>query len=71
MRIKIIKKRDDTSLGFKVLRASLGGSKPEGYYVTYRGDLPEIIELVEACLAELKTLEQEPPISPDDGKRYA
>jgi hypothetical protein len=71
MKIAIYKKQDDTSLGFKVLRASLGGTKEQGYYVTYRGDLPEIIELLETCLPALKAMPQEPPTSPDDGKKYA
>jgi hypothetical protein len=70
--IKVIKKADDTRLGTKVLRASLGGNPIVGYYVTYRGDIQEIIKLTEDCLATLKALEgKEPEISPDDGKIFA
>lgn len=68
---KITKKKDDTSLGVRVLRASLGGNAEVGYYLTYRGTLPEIKELLEKALAAIKFIKEEPNISDDEGKQFA
>lgn len=69
--VKIIKKKDDLSLGTKVIRVSLGGNKQAGYYCTYRGTLQEAKEVIVEVMKELSTLEKEPDITPDLGKRYA
>lgn len=70
--MKIVKKKDDISLGVRVLRVSLGGNPDVGgYYCTYRGTLVEVIELLEKALEEVKKLKKEPEISPDDGKKFA
>lgn len=42
-RIKIMKEPDDP----KCLRVSMGGSKKDGYYLVFRGDISEIEEMVE------------------------
>jgi len=70
MELTIIKKADDTSLGEKVLRISIGGF-PDKAYITYRGDLGEIQSLLWDVTRAFAQLIEEPPISPDDGKKYA
>ncbi len=70
MELTVIKKADDRSLGEKILRISIGGF-PDSAYITYRGDLREIQSLLLDVARAFIQLEQEPPISPDDGKQYA
>ena len=69
--MKIIKKQDDTRLGLKVLRASLGGNAAVGYYITYRGSKEEILDLLKQGVEAMEALKDEPAISPDEGKMYA
>lgn len=69
--ITIIKKQDDRNLGVRVLRVSLGGTPDTGYYMTYRGTLVEVVELLEDALQAAKSLKKEPEITPDMGKKYA
>lgn len=70
MELTVIKKADDRSLGEKVLRISIGGF-PDKAYITYRGDLGEIQNLLADVIRAFAELQEEPPISPDDGKKYA
>ncbi len=70
MELTVIKKADDRSLGEKVLRISIGGF-PDKAYITYRGDLSEIQNLLWDVALEFAKLLEEPPTSPDDGKKYA
>ena len=70
LKLTVIKKADDLSLGAKVLRISIGGY-PELAYITYRGDLGEIQQLLERVSQAFGQLTEEPPVSPDDGKQYA
>ena len=70
MNIAIIKKADDLSLGEKVLRISIGGNM-EHAYITYRGDLDEVKRLLTGVASAFLTVTDEPPISPDEGKKYA
>lgn len=72
MELTVIKKADDWSLGEKVLRISIGGPVDgSGAYITYRGDLDEIQKLLADVTEAFSQLDREPPISPDEGKRYA
>ncbi len=74
--VKIIKKADDADA---VTRVSVGGydSGPvSGFYCVYRGLRKAAIRCLERTLEELKELDRkmgdkEPPVSPDDGKKYA
>lgn len=68
--LTVIKKADDRQMGFKVLRISIGGFDDKAY-ITYRGDLGEIQSLLADVSRAFAELREEPPISPDDGKRYA
>jgi len=68
--LKVTKKADDLSLGMNVLRISIGGS-PDAAYITYRGDLAEVQKLLQDVTRVFSELQHEPPVSPDDGKRYA
>jgi len=68
--LTVIKKADDLSLGEKVLRISIGGF-PDKAYITYRGNLDEIKKMLADVTRAFAELQQEPPISPDDGKLYA
>ena len=70
MELHVIKKADDRSLGAKVLRLSIGGDQ-DGAYLTYRGDLDEVQQLLRKVTKAFMQLEVEPPVSPDEGKRYA
>lgn len=70
MELTVIKKADDRYLGEKVLRISIGGFLDKAY-ITYRGDLGEIQSLLQDVTRAFAQLEQEPPISPDGGKKYA
>ena len=70
MELTVIKKADDRSLGTKVLGISIGGF-PDRAYITYRGDLHEVQALLSDVARAFAGLQEEPPISPDDGKRYA
>lgn len=69
--VTVIKKKDDTNLGTKIIRVSCGGREDIGYYVTYRGTKEEAIKVLFACLHKLQDLKEEPEISPDDGKKFA
>lgn len=46
MKVKIIKEPDDPLC----LRASIGGNKEMGYYITYRGDLKEVRVMLKEVL---------------------
>ena len=70
MELNVIKKADDTSLGEKVLRISIGGY-PDKAYITYRGDLDEVQKMLTDVTRTFAQLTEEAPISPDDGKHYA
>jgi hypothetical protein len=70
MRIVVIKKQDDLSLGEKVLRISIGGNSEQAY-ITYRGNLEEIKRLLTGVTSAFLLLDSEPEISPDEGKKYA
>lgn len=70
MELTVIKKADDRTLGEKVIRISIGGF-PEKAYITYRGDLPEIKKMLEDVARTFSELTEEPPMSPDEGKKYA
>ncbi len=72
MELTVIKKADDRSLGEKVLRISIGGLPGDDKaYITYRGDLSEVQSLLWDVVRAFAQLEQEAPISPDDGKKFA
>ncbi len=72
MELTVIKKADDRSLGEKVLRISIGGIPGDDQaYITYRGNLDEIQSLLWKVAEKFAQLAKEPPISPDDGKKYA
>ena len=72
MELTVVKKADDTSLGEKVLRISIGGLPGDDKaYLTYRGDLYEVQVLLAKVMQKFAELREEPPISPDDGKKYA
>jgi hypothetical protein len=47
---KIIKKEDDPL----ALRASIGGRPDIGFYCTFRGNLSDIVEMLEKVLTDLK-----------------
>ncbi len=70
MELTVTKKEDDFTLGEKVLRISIGGF-PDKAYITYRGNLDEIKKMLADVTRAFAELTEEPPISPDDGKRYA
>ncbi len=71
MQIIVTKKADDLSLGEKVLRISIGGNMEHGAYITYRGDLREVQELLNEVAKRFSGIAEELEISPDEGKRYA
>lgn len=73
MELHVIKKADDRSLGAKVLRISIGSveGSPDQAYITYRGNLNEVQQLLQDVDRTFAGLTEEPPISPDDGKKYA
>ena len=70
MELVVYKKRDDLSLGTKVMRISIGGF-PDKAYITYRGDLDEVQSLLKDVVQAFSQLHEEAPISPDDGKHFA
>jgi hypothetical protein len=69
-KVKIIKKPQDVLSvpGKTVLRASIGGTFEEGYYIVYRGEVDQIREMMIHCLLELTRMKEEPQISPEDGR---
>ena len=72
IQLAVNKKADDLSLGFKVLRISIGGVLGDDKaYITYRGDLYEVQLLLAKVMQKFAEVREEPPISPDDGKKYA
>ena len=72
MELTVIKRAADRSLGVKVLRISIGGIPGDDKaYITYRGNLGEIQKLLADVAREFAQVQEEPPISPDDGKHYA
>ncbi len=71
MQIVVTKKADDLSLGMKVLRISIGGNMEQGAYITYRGDLREVQELLSEVARRFSGIAEELELSPDEGKRYA
>jgi len=54
-----------------VLRISIGGNMEHGAYITYRGDLREVQELLNEVARRFSGIAEELEISPDEGKRYA
>ncbi len=70
MQILVTKKADDLSLGEKVLRISIGGDMEQAY-ITYRGDLREVQELLNVVAQKFSLIAEELEISSDEGKRYA
>jgi len=70
MQILVTKKANDLSLGEKVLRISIGGNMEQAY-ITYRGDLREVQELLNEVARRFNLIAEELEISPDEGKRYA
>ena len=72
MKLHVIKKADDFTLGEKVLRISIGGPPGDDQaYITYRGDLGEVQSLLWDVVRTFAQVQEEPPISPDDGKQFA
>ena len=70
MELTVIKKAVDYVNGEKVLRISIGGF-PDKAYITYRGNLDEVKKMLTDVIRVFDELAEEPPISPDDGKKYA
>jgi len=70
VQILVTKKADDLSLGEKVLRISIGGDMEQAY-ITYRGDLREVQELLNVVAQKFSLIAEELEISSDEGKRYA
>jgi hypothetical protein len=76
--VRVVKKADDPT---SPIRVSIGAAiaPPDsphpgelmGYYCVYRGTKELAIAACEAALAGLKNLKVEPPIQPDEGKKYA
>lgn len=70
--LAVIKKADDHIEGQKVLRISIGGAPGcNEAYITYRGNLREIQQLLREVADSFGELNTEPPISPDGGKKFA
>jgi hypothetical protein len=74
MIVRVVKKADDPTTPCRVLLGAaidLAESRLLGYYCVYRGTKENAIAACEAALAALRELDHEPPVAPDDGKRYA
>jgi hypothetical protein len=62
---QIIKRPDDIGTGQKILRIMIGGNAKKGYYITYRGNLTDIKDLLGSAYKSLTFTTKEPPVIPD------